>query len=129
MKKIIAICLLFITTIGYSQKIDTLYFDKNWKDVPNKLFADGYMVTLSDGTSNIFKAFTIDGKLIGQGSYVSLNKQNYSQSVLDGEYIEYYLNGTPKNVHNYVNGIKMANRLIITKMELFNMSNFIPMEI
>ena len=111
MKKIITICLLFITTIGYCQEIDTLYFDKNCKAVANKLFADSYMVTLSDGSSNLFRTFTIDGKLIGQGSYISLNKQDYRQSVFDGEHTEYYPNGNYKCVRNYINGIKNGKQI------------------
>ena len=106
MKKIFTICFLFIASIGYCQKIDTLYFDKNLKGVSNKLFADGYVVTISDETSNMFRAFTIDGKPFARGSYISINKQDYTQSVFDGECIDYYANGKTKSVCNYVKGIK-----------------------
>ena len=111
MKKIFFICFSFITAIGYCQEIDTLYYDSNWKGVSNKMFADTFVITLSDEYSNMFRAFTIDNKPSARGSYISINKQDFNESILDGECTTYYPNGKIKSVVNYTNGIRNGEEI------------------
>lgn len=52
--------LLFISSLIYSQKnyeIDTIYYDKDWKGVPEKVFANYYRVILTP--KDIFKGFAL----------------------------------------------------------------------
>lgn len=111
MKKIFSICFLFIATIGYCQDIDTLYYDSNWKGVSNKIFADTFVITLSDEHSNMFRAFTIDNKPSARGSYISISKLDFNQSILDGECTTYYPDGKIKSVVNYANGIRNGKEI------------------
>lgn len=104
MKNLLIIYFSLIAVVGYSQQVDTVYFDRNWKGVPNKLFADNYVVTLADDGTNMFRTFHIDGTPLARGFYTSIDKQDYSKSVFDGECIEYYPNGNFRSLRHYENG-------------------------
>ena len=98
MKKLsISVFLVFITMVVCGQmKIDTLYYDKDWKGVDSKTFAS-YIRTAesSNGHNGIkrFKDYYITGELQGEGNYLSLDKEDDSKSVFDGECIKYYKSG------------------------------------
>lgn len=81
---------------GVSQRVDTLYYDGEWKGVSIKAFADYYRVALYPGDSNakkIFRDFYMDGALKKKGAFISIDAANDSNSVFDGIVESYYRNG------------------------------------
>lgn len=77
-------------------KTDTLYYDKNWKGVESKVFATYFRVIMNPENSTFrkqFRDFYITGELQSEGGYISIDKYDDSQSVFDGEWINYYKSG------------------------------------
>lgn len=133
MKKLLTITFLFFAlTSTFAQKVDTIYYDSNWKGVPIKSFAS-YMtvVYMSDNPQypNLYKSFYITGEVQSVFTPVSVDKFDAEKSKFVGNYttyyksgnkrsdgvynnasqehgrhIEYYENGNIKAVGNYING-------------------------
>jgi len=128
MKKILLANITIIFAINiYSQLIrDTVFYDKNWQqsDPENA----GYYRIVSSDTSGKFqylvKDYYISGQLQMTGTYKSISPDyktgifkywyengqqklicSYVNNKLDGEYLEYYNNGKPKNKKFYKNGL------------------------
>lgn len=96
MKRIVILLTPIFITLGVQSQIDTLYYDKDWKGVSNKAFADYYRIIPSTTDSNItlpFKDYFITGELQGEGKFISIDKYDDSKSIFDGECISYYKNG------------------------------------
>lgn len=77
-------------------KTDTLYYDKNWKGVESKHFATYFRVIANSENSSFqkrFRDFYITGELQSEGGYISIDKYDDSQSIFDGEWINYYKSG------------------------------------
>lgn len=88
-------------------RTDTLYYDKQWRVISNKTFASYYRYALYPADSlatKYFKTFYIDGKLQGEGTFISLDKYNDAKSVLDGNIATYYESGAVKDKFNYTKG-------------------------
>lgn len=88
---------LFVS-YGYSQKIklDTLYYDKDWKGVSNASFATYYRVYDSKDKSDLrkhFRDYYITGELQAEGGYIRIDKVDDSKSIFDGDYVTYYKSG------------------------------------
>lgn len=97
-KKIIApIVLILVSHFSYCQeKIDTIYYDKDWKGVSNRAFADFYRIAVYPSNDNYKKQcrdYFISGELQGSGGFVSIDKFDDSKSVWDGECVTYFKNG------------------------------------
>jgi antitoxin component YwqK of YwqJK toxin-antitoxin module len=99
MKKLLTLTLLFFClTNAFSQKIDTLYYDSNWKGVPVKALA-AYMRIIykaPKGTlySDIQKDYFITGELQAEGDFpIYIDRYDDSKSKWKGKYIRYYKNG------------------------------------
>lgn len=133
MRKLLTITFLFLTLLcTFAQKVDTIYYDSNWKGVPIKSFAS-YMtvVYMSDNPQypNLYKSFYITGEVQSVFTPVSVDKYDAEKSKFVGNYttyyksgnkrsdgvynnasqehgrhIEYYENGNIKAVGNYING-------------------------
>lgn len=90
------VCIQIAVAQTVSQKIDTIYYDSNYKGVPVKAFAS-YMtiVYMSNDTqySNIEKTFYITGELQGEFTPVSIDKSDLNKSKFKGNYITYYRSG------------------------------------
>lgn len=84
-----------ISSIG-QVKTDTLYYDKNWKGVESKHFATYFRVIADSENSSFhkrFRDFYVTGELQSEGGYIFIDKYDDSQSVFDGEWINYYKSG------------------------------------
>ena len=111
MKKLIVSCyLILLSVVAYGQiKIDTLYYDKNWKGVDSKVFASYLRVMESfdaDNAPRRFKDYYITGELQAEGMYLSIDKDDDSKSVFDGECINYYKSGAISTKFIVENGKK-----------------------
>lgn len=97
MKRLIIISILLLTTIsGLAQKVDTLYYDGDWKGVPHKAFAEYYRIALypdNPSTKKMFRNFFMDGTLQGKGEFISIDAEDDSKSIFDGVIETYYKNG------------------------------------
>lgn len=85
-------CTCFVKFAFAQPKIDTLYYDKDWKGC-EKVFAAYYRVYASDSDANLkkkFRDYYITGELQSEGEYISIDKYDDSRSVFDGEFINYY---------------------------------------
>ena len=77
-------------------KLDTLYYDKDWKGVENKVFASYFRVLSSSEDSSYRKPlrdYYITGELQSESGYITIDKYDDSNSVFDGEWISYYKSG------------------------------------
>lgn len=84
----------FVFCSGFSQrvKLDTIYYDKEWKVVPNITFATYYRVhelTRKTGSKKHFRDYYVSGELHAEGNYISIDKYDDSKSVFDGEWVKY----------------------------------------
>lgn len=100
MKKIflfVSLVIMFVAdSFSQSVKLDTIYYDKNWKGVSNAAFAAFYRVYDANDKSELkkhFRDYYITGELQSEGGYISIDKSDDSNSVFDGEWINYYKSG------------------------------------
>lgn len=114
-------------------RIDTIYYNKNWKVTKNKAFASYYRLALypaDKAATKEFKTYYISGELQGDGNFITLDKnddgksklcdqvttyfkngdieeqKNYADGKLNGEYISYYSNKNVKEHYTMANGQK-----------------------
>ncbi len=88
-------------------RIDTLYYNRNWKVTPNKAFANYYRLALypADTTAaKDFRTYYMTGELQGEGNFVTLDKADDAKSVFDGAVTTYFKNGKPEEQKTYVAG-------------------------
>lgn len=112
MKKVIFIAVLtqLFASFSYSQnvKLDTLYYDKDWKGVSSAVFASFYRIYDANDNSELrkpFRDYYITGELQSEGGYISIDKVDDSKSVFDGEWTTYYRNGNVEQKGNRNRGI------------------------
>ncbi len=88
-------------------KIDTLYYDKDWKGAESKAFATYYRIIATPDDSNYrkrFRDYYISGELQAEGNYISIDKYDDSKSVFDGECINYGKDGKILEKRTLVDG-------------------------
>lgn len=89
-------------------RIDTLYYTKEWKYAPNKAFADFYRVVYyptNSLQSKQFRDYYISGELQSSGSFIKIDTLDDANTIFDGECINYFKNGKPEFARNYQRGI------------------------
>lgn len=77
-------------------RVDTIYYNKNWKVITNKAFASYYRYALYPANPTMtkeFKTYYIDGALQGEGSFLELDKNDDANSKFTDTYISYYKDG------------------------------------
>ncbi|MCD8298093.1 MAG: hypothetical protein LUC88_11025 [Prevotella sp.] len=88
-------------------KLDTLYYDKNWKNITTKAFATYYRVMekTSDTTSSKpYRGYYFTGELQADGNYITIDKDDDANSVFDGDYELFYKSGKPSEKGSWKNG-------------------------
>lgn len=73
-------------------KEETIYYDKNGYGVASPSFASYYKITLDSGdpqVPNRYREFAMNGTLIGEGNFISIDKQNDDNSIYDGQCYDY----------------------------------------
>ena len=74
----------------FAQKVDTLYYDNNWKGVETKQFASfiRYVSYAQDGNyRNKFRTYFNTGELNSEGDFISIDKYDDSKSLVLGSHI------------------------------------------
>ncbi|MCD8291330.1 MAG: hypothetical protein LUC91_07500 [Prevotella sp.] len=89
-------------------KVDTLYYDKDWKGVADRLFAAYVRVAVEPDDPHFAKRcrdFYVTGEVQGESNFISIDKYDDSKSVFDGEWTTYFKSGNVCE-HGYrVNGV------------------------
>lgn len=88
-------------------RIDTIYYDNEWRRVSNQTFASYCRYALYPGDTALAKrcrTFYSTGELESEGNFVSLANDNDKNSVFDGKHTRYYQNGRRSLVCNYAAG-------------------------
>lgn len=102
-------CLMYIMNIALAQdKIDTLYYTKEWKFAPNKAFADFYRVAYYPADSlqtKQFRDYYISGELQSSGNFIKIDSLDDANTIFNGECINYFKNGKPEFIRNYQQGL------------------------
>ncbi len=103
------ICLLCVINCIYAQdKIDTLYYTKEWKYAPNRAFADFYRIAYYPADSlqtKQFRDYYVSGELQSSGNFIKIDSLDDANTIFEGECINYFKNGRPEFVRNYQQGV------------------------
>ncbi len=96
-----------VANINLAQTTDTLYYDRNSKGC-DEAFATYYRI-YSLPTGDILQAkryrdYYFTGELKSEGEYISIDKDDDSRSVFDGEFIDYYKSGETERTGAFING-------------------------
>ena len=87
--------------------VDTIYYDSNWKGVPEPIFADYYYiryVSEDDNYPNKFRGYWMSGELQSEGEFISIDKYNHENSVFNSTCKDYYKNGKIREIIPYRTG-------------------------
>jgi hypothetical protein len=115
--------LLIAVTLSFSQKIDTTYYDKNWKGVKFKELAQyirfdfDFKDPMYDNKCRIFYQ---GGQVECEGVPLSKDKYDGTKSTWKGELTRFYQSGAKKSTGTYDNA-GMANGLFSTWDEKGNL--------
>jgi len=88
-------------------RVDTIYYDNNWRTIQSKAFASYYRFALYPADSLATKksrTFYMTGELEGEGDFISLSSDD-KQSKFTGLYTHYYKSGKPARSYNYRDGV------------------------
>lgn len=92
---VIACLFAIVPAIGQTE-VDTLYYDKEWKVVGNKVFAEYYRIfpeTNDSVSRKPYRDYYITGELQSEGGFITIDRYDDSKSVFDGESTLYYKSG------------------------------------
>lgn len=95
-KLLIVSAFLFCLHGARAQKVDTIYYDANWKGVAIKTFATYMRIAyISNDThyNSVCKDFFISGELQGEATPVYIDKYDDSNSRFKGHFVTYYKSG------------------------------------
>lgn len=104
---VVLVCLMMAFQGMGKAKTDTLYYDKDWKGVNNRVFAAYFRVvekTNDTITRKPFRDYYITGELQSEGYYIVLDKSDDNKSIMDGEFINYYKSGKIEQKGRCVHG-------------------------
>ena len=107
MKKLLILLMVFVPVYVNAQKIDTVYYDKDGIGVSGPTFASYYRVYAPDdiiGNKKRYRDYYMSGKIMSEGEFVSIDKEDDAYSVFKGECISYYESGKTKEKKNISNG-------------------------
>lgn len=128
MRKIITLSIFFLSTISVftknqasttvftsttapttsPYKIDTLYYDKNWKGCPVAAFADYMCITVTPEDSiyaKKFRIYNITGELLEDSGFISIDPLDGNNIVCEGKCVRYYKSGEVRERVTYAHGM------------------------
>lgn len=88
-------------------RVDTIYYNKNWKVTTNKAFANYYRYALypvNPSMTKEFKTYYMDGNLQSEGSFLELDKNDDANSKFVDAFVSYYKDGKVEEKKNFVDG-------------------------
>ena len=101
-----AITLITISSFqGYSQTLDTIFYDANWKESP-KANSSYYRILVKNSDGKFFvKDYYNTGQVQMTGTLTT-----HDPDVKDGDFVYYYENGVTKTKSTFVNGQETATK-------------------
>ena len=114
MKHITSILIALVALSSFSQtkeKLDTVYYDSNWKGC-TRTFATYYRVMTvptAENPSKQFRDYFITGEIQGEGRYLSIDQNDDSKSVFDGEVVSFYKSGKTEKKSTWENGHQVGD--------------------
>lgn len=98
MKNLLSILMLlvFLPSFAIDVEMDTIYYDNEWKGVSNPHFATFYRIiekNPTEGYRKTFRDFYATGELQSEGGYITIDRFDDSQSVMDGKWTNYFKSG------------------------------------
>ena len=131
MKRFIVTSVLaqLVAILSYSQsvKLDTIYYDKDWKGVSSPVFATYYrVIEVKDNPTarGALRDYFITGELQAEGGYISIDRDDDSKSVFDGEMTMYYKSGKVEEKRNFNRGIEEGEYTTYYENGLVNIHSF-----
>lgn len=132
MKKYLVFLLAFacgLSSLKAQSTIDTLYYDKDWKGVPEAAFATYHRITNTPADPNFPKKFkdinVRENYLYAEGSFVSIDKYDDSKSLYTSLYTCYFPNGQVKFIANFEEGkLNGASKEYSESGELLKEANY-----
>lgn len=94
-------------------RMDTIYYNKEWKVTKNKAFANYYRLALYPADANAskdFRTYYMSGELQGEGSFEELDPVNDAKSKFVGQITTYFKNGKLQEQKTFEYG-KLAGEL------------------
>ncbi len=88
-------------------KLDTLFYDKDWKCITTRAFASYYRViekTTDTTHAKPYRGFYYSGDLQAEGKYISFDKSDDTKSVYDGDYEFFFKSGKTAEKGSWANG-------------------------
>lgn len=85
--------------------LDTIYYDSHWKGC-SKTFATYYRIMTVPTNENLIKQFRdyyITGEIAGEGNYISIDSDDNSKSIFDGDVVSFYRSGNLKHQSKWLN--------------------------
>ena len=108
MRTFALLCSLCLALVA-NAKNDTIFYDKNWKGVPNREFASFYRIVTESKDPNYrnrYRDYYITGELQSEGGYISFDKYDDHKSIFDGDYTHYFKSGSIQSKGTKINGEK-----------------------
>lgn len=111
MRKFLIALIFLLCAINFiyaQDKVDTLYYTKEWKYAPNRAFADFYRIAYYPADSlqtKQFRDYYISGELQSSGNFIKIDSLDDANTIFDGECINYFKNGRLEFVRNYQQGV------------------------
>ncbi|MGL5895037.1 MAG: toxin-antitoxin system YwqK family antitoxin [Bacteroidales bacterium] len=112
LSKCVILLILFITvsnSLKSQDRVDTIYYDREWKVIKSKQFAEFYRYALypeNKSARKLYRGYYISGELNCSGSFINLDESDDSKSIFDGECVTYYKNGNLSSKRSFSNGIE-----------------------
>ena len=100
--------LVVVCSVSAQGKIDTLYYNKDWKFAPNRDFATYYRVAYYPAdslTPKPFRDYYITGEMQASGNFIKIDATDDSNSIFDGECVSYFANGKVSYERTYKDGL------------------------
>ena len=114
MKHPLFILFALVALVSYAQpkeQLDTVYYDSNWKGC-SPTFATYYRVMTiptDDNPRKQFRDYFITGEIQGEANYISIDRDDDSKSIFDGEVVSYYKSGKIEKKSTWANGHQVGD--------------------
>lgn len=109
MKRVVLFVILSLYSLNLlgQAQVDTLYYDKDWKQAIHPAFAEYYRVMYcsTDGSTKQFRDYYITGQLQSAGNFIHIDPSDDSKSVFTGKVTFYRRNGEQEKYMTYRNGV------------------------
>ena len=114
MKHPLFILFALVALVSYAQpkeQLDTVYYDSNWKGCSPTFAAYYRVMTIptDDNPRKQFRDYYITGEIQGEANYISIDREDDSKSIFDGEVVSYYKSGKTEKKSTWENGHQVGD--------------------